>query len=416
MGVDGYLKRDELSRGGFDDSDAVWMPVLGRPMRHLKKFIKTGAIGSRIERTSAAWSWGIVMQVAAKPKDLRTNAQRNNAQRNTVQRKPKAPMHGTPGTIVEGLSRSQISYRRSLGTITKITHGRYVWGRPTPNQMLKIVETCWPKAVFTGVTSLEIWQGKPVTYPLHVAIPRSTNIGKSEFFRVYRVSNAAYRHVGKYGDAGKYGDVGKLRVHVPLLAVRFLRHRTSAIKLLNLAYATKQGHSQYRTDREKVRRLPAATRHVLSDAAIGADSHPERVLTQALRAQGVRVRNNVKVGELHWDLQILRKGACDPLNRTGVVGPVRYQPGKPLPLLIEIDGLASHHSDKRDVFVGDRWKANLGLVRGHLVLRFTGSCIEHHLKTVVEFIVDLCHGRINHKALYCRPAYRWHLIASRFGF
>ena len=80
---------------------------------------------------------------------------------------------------------------------------------------------------------------------------------------------------------------------------------------------------------------------------------------------------------------------------------------------MEIDGYQFHSAESRESFVQDRWKANLATRRGYRVLRYSGSCVRHHLEPVVEQIVATAQGSSAQLVTERLPVWKWHHVFTR---
>lgn len=80
--------------------------------------------------------------------------------------------------IVRDLSKGAIATRVRRGEITRLAKGLYVWGRPEPLELLKLLQDHRPFLKTTGTTAAQVLLGEPVTFPLRLAsverMPAST--------------------------------------------------------------------------------------------------------------------------------------------------------------------------------------------------------------------------------------------------
>ncbi|QCB29277.1 type IV toxin-antitoxin system AbiEi family antitoxin domain-containing protein [Corynebacterium endometrii] len=272
--------------------------------------------------------------------------------------------------VVTGLSRSQISRLAAQGKIVKIAPGFYLRREPTPSELAALVMKRWPRSVFTAETARRLHMGQPISFPLDVT--SSTGMPRSAYFSVSRCKQMDFTRIGA------------LRCHIPVLAVDFLQE-PEAIALLEHAYSGRRGRQRLEQELSGIKRLPARTRKLLGTASIGSDSVPERALVKALRQRGLTVETNKQIGPYFWDAVIPR-----------------------LKVAVEIDGFQFH--SQRDTLIRDHWKSNDATLRGYTVLRYTGSCIKHHLADVVEQISSV--GSPDLGAKVHGPVWRWHWVLA----
>ena len=80
--------------------------------------------------------------------------------------------------IVCGLSKGALATRVRRGEITRLAKGLYVWGRPEPLELLKLLQEHRPFLKATGTTAAQVLLGETVTFPLRLAsverMPTST--------------------------------------------------------------------------------------------------------------------------------------------------------------------------------------------------------------------------------------------------
>lgn len=164
--------------------------------------------------------------------------------------------------LVRGLSRSQLVTRLRRGDITKIARGIYVWGAPTPLEVLRAVQEYNATVLAAGRTAAQLYLGHELTTPLELRGP--ARLPTSPFYSLRRTKQNAYRMIDG------------IRVANPLLAIE--------------------------RDRAEFRRLSAHAQKVLTQAALFTDSSAEILVIRALKARGLKVESNYLIGAYRWDI------------------------------------------------------------------------------------------------------------------
>lgn len=274
--------------------------------------------------------------------------------------------------IVSGLTCHQLRTHLAAGTITAITRGFHVWGTPTPVELLHELQRRHPGLVATGTSAAHLYLGQELEFPLSVAYGQK--LGPSAFYTVKRRSQRT--HV----------VVGDLRVHHPLLAFDTDTPRDLALAALEHHYAHARGRRLLERHRSGFERLPRHTHGLLTQAALFTDSGAEAKVARALKTRGMRVDTNFFIGDYLWDIVL-----------------------PDMQVAVEINGFEFH--SKPDAVVRDHWKNNDAVLRGWTTLRYTGTCVAHHLGDVVEQIATAkspnLAGRLH------RMVTRWHHYFTR---
>lgn len=268
--------------------------------------------------------------------------------------------------LVSGFTSAQLRRMAARGEIFKVAQRLYCWRKPSPEELARLL----PTGALTGESARQLLLNQELTFPLHVAV--NSSIPTSELYRAVRRRNLRWRH-----QAG-------IRYQLPIQAAEFVDHPQD---FLEQYYAGPRGKFQLDQDLA-AGRIPKKVRTALEKASIGSDSVPERIVVRALRSAGFTVRTNVLIGEYRWDIYIPR-----------------------LRLLIEIDGFEYHR--ERGPFIKDRWKSNDATARGYKVLRYSGSCVRHHLTEVVDQVKTLRTPMKNRRFL--TGAWHWHAILNGFA-
>ncbi|MCS5478226.1 DUF559 domain-containing protein [Corynebacterium sp. YIM 101645] len=240
-----------------------------------------------------------------------------------------------------------------------------------------------PYLVFTGRTALQLYSGTQVTTPLSglVRPPRSAH--GSALLTLRRRRRVFYR------------EHDRVLVSPPVVAVADClgdAAETELIDFLEQQYTGRQGRILMEAELNALLRVPRQLRDLISRAAIGADSEVEREVFRALRARGLKVVQNHEIGGYSFD---------------GVLPGVK--------LIVEIDGYRYHAGESREIFVIDRWKANYAVRHGYRVLRYSGSCVKHHLDLVVEQIVAAAHDLEEPLFSEEHQVWEWHETVNRDG-
>lgn len=268
--------------------------------------------------------------------------------------------------LVRGLSRSQLVTRLRRGDITKIARGIYVWGAPTPLEVLRAVQEYKATVIAAGRTAAQLYLGHELTTPLELRGP--TRLPTSPFYSLRRTKQNAYRMIDG------------IRVANPLLAIERL-DAALAVELCEALYSTKEGREAIERDRAEFRRLSAHAQKVLTQAALFTDSSAEILVIRALKAHGLKVESNYLIGAYRWDIVL-----------------PDYK------IAIEINGLQFHSA--LTPWIRDHWKNNEAVLRGWRTLRYTGHCVKYHLNYIVEQICTA--DQPDWERRYYRGVRSWH--------
>ncbi|MDO5031986.1 endonuclease domain-containing protein [Corynebacterium sp.] len=268
-------------------------------------------------------------------------------------------MEGIVGT--RGMSKSLRS------SAVKITRGLYAPQEPTPLELAHIVTKHWPDLALDGYSAANLYLGKPLRFPLQLA--RKNGLSNTRFFQCRRAKPV--------GAATRQG----IRVCNPLQITEIMGEE-DATYFLEEHFAGPRGHELVHTAKKDFHRLTLHSQRALDTAVIGADSHPERQLSKALRTY-FDVRNNVRLAGYRWDVFIEKHN-----------------------IAIEVDGFAHHRRDDRRQFEIDHHKLNDASLAGYRLLRFTATTIEFHLGYAVDQVRALAAGR--HPT--SQPPWQWHWL------
>lgn len=134
-----------------------------------------------------------------------------------------------------------------------------------------------------------------------------------------------------------------------------------AHRILETHYAGRDGEKRLNHDLRRMRKVPAWLRETIATTPIGSCSELERKLARPLIKRGYRIRMNQYIGPYCFDILL------DQWK-----------------IAIEVDSEKYHANE--DSFITDRWKTNSGTLHGWIVLRFTDSCINWNLDSVLDEI------------------------------
>ena len=250
--------------------------------------------------------------------------------------------------VVRGLSKGALATRVSRGEIARIAKGIYVWGRPEPLELLKLLQEHRPYLKATGTTAAQVLLGEPVTFPLRLAsverMPAST------FYVHSRVSVTSFV------------TLSGIRILNPLVAMKSVSPDLG-IRVFESIYSSKSGRARLDSHREALNVIPVASQRMLEQAALFTDSGAEVKVAKGLKRHGLKVECNVVIGHYTWDIVLPE-----------------------LKVAVEINGMKFH--SQREAWLRDHWKNNEGALIGWLTLRYTGHCVAHHLDYVIDQIAN----------------------------
>lgn len=279
-----------------------------------------------------------------------------------------------------GLSQRQIERLVRAGRLHRVEPGVFTTSPPEGKLLLRALVHRRPDLVFTGRTALQLRQGGAITLPVQAV----TSVGRSGHSSA-KLSLVRRRET-------RHEEVAGFRVTLRAVAVGDADEVTDAelIAYLEGEFTGHQGKEALAAEVATMLRVPARFHRLVSGAAIGADSEAEREVARALIARGVAIEQNVFIGHYYFDIVLPEAG-----------------------IIVEIDGYQFHSAESRESFVQDRWKANLATRRGYRVLRYSGSCVRHHLEPVVEQIVATAQGSSAQLVTERLPVWKWHHVFTR---
>lgn len=290
---------------------------------------------------------------------------------------------GTAELRGRGLSQRQIEGLVRRGLLHRVEYGVFTTAPPTGPLLLEALQMRRPQLAYTGRTALQLYRGEELTLPVEGLVPKGRSGDGSSLLNLRIRRKIPYReHEGLLlsPPVGAVADcLGEIAESVLL---QFLEEQ----------YTGHRGRLLMEAELSALLRVPQKLRVLISRAAIGADSEAEREVFRALRARGLKVVQNHEIGGYFFD---------------GVLPDAR--------LIVEIDGYRYHSGESRETFVADRWKANYATRHGYQVLRYSGSCVKHHLELVVEQITAAAHGLEEQLFSEEHPVWKWHETLNRDG-
>ncbi|RSZ63762.1 DUF559 domain-containing protein [Corynebacterium hylobatis] len=282
-----------------------------------------------------------------------------------------------------GLAQKEISALVEQGKLHRVEKGVFTTSPPEGKLLLQALSHRRPYLVFTGRTALQLYCGTQVTTPLFGLVRPPRSVHGSALLTLRRRRRVFYReHEG-------------VLVSPPVITVADCLGEVDEqvlLAFLEQQYSGHEGRELLERELTAVPQLPRQLRELINRAAIGADSEVERKVFRALRARGLRVVQNHGIGGYSFD---------------GVLPDAR--------LIVEIDGFRYHAGEVRETFVIDRWKANYAVRNGYRVLRYSGSCVKHHLDLVVEQIVAAAHDLEEPLFSEEHQVWDWHETLNRDG-
>ena len=279
-----------------------------------------------------------------------------------------------------GLSQRRIETLVHDGRLHRVEQGVFSTSPPEGTVLLSALTHRRPDLVFTGRTALQLRQGREITLPVQAVVPPGRSVNATSKLSLVRRRET------------RHEEVAGFRVTLRAVAVGDADEVTDAelIAYLEGEFTGHKGKEALAAEVATMLRVPARFHRLVSGAAIGADSEAEREVARALIARGVAIEQNVFIGHYYFDIV---------LPETGII--------------VEIDGYQVHSAESRESFVQDRWKANLATRRGYRVLRYSGSCVRHHLEPVVEQIVATAQGSSAQLVTERLPVWKWHHVFTR---
>lgn len=204
--------------------------------------------------------------------------------------------------------------------------------------------TSYFSAILTGRSAAQLHLNLTLTFPIHAEGSRRID---AETFTITR-SRLPSRT-----------EIEGLPVVEALWAARaapkFAQH------ILEHHYAGNDGNERLAADLSRMSKVPAWLRDLIKQTPTASRSELERQVARPLLQRGYHVQMNRFVGPYCFDILLPQ-----------------------WKIAIEVDSAMYHHNGKS--FISDRWKGNSGAVHGWIVLRFTDTCVEYLLDSVLQEI------------------------------
>ncbi|MDO5668419.1 MAG: DUF559 domain-containing protein [Corynebacterium sp.] len=280
----------------------------------------------------------------------------------------------------QGLSQRQIERLVLAGHLHRVEQGVFTTSRPGGKLLLRALAHRRPGLVFTGHTALQLRREGTITLPVQAITAVGHSGHSSSKLSLVRRKDIQHEMVAGF------------RVTSRAVAVADADGVTDAelIAYLEAEFSGKEGKEALAAEVAVMPRVPARFHRLVAHAAIGADSEAEREVARALIAEGLVIEQNYFLGHYYFDILI-------PHAK----------------LIVEIDGYRFHNAESWESFVQDRWKANLATRHGYRVLRYSGSCVKHHLEPVVEQIVAVVEESPEQLVTERLPVWKWHHVFTR---
>lgn len=271
--------------------------------------------------------------------------------------------------------------------LTRIFRGHYTVGMPQVAVVQQFLQESKRYCFFTGWTA-HAWHSKrQPKFPLEVEVPRGCSTFRNRFI-IVRTSRMCRRKRPMMGrDSCRYAN--------PIETCRRLPddvHERQRRRFLSHCYPKVAGRRRFQHHLEETPRVGKVLRKEAILAPKGYDSGTELKLFSRLADVGLYFENNVIIGAYRFD----------GVNRM-------------FRLVVEVDGSDYHRRNgTRESllrYISDRWKGNVPIVHGYRILRYTDSCIDHHLDEVVDQILKVAGMRAGKPApmsyLELTGAWRW---------
>lgn len=347
----------------------------------------------------------------------------------------KARLWTTAGLRGVGFHKGKVAALVKAGKLFRLFRGLYSNCPMSPLMLALALVKTRKSIVFEGKTAMEIYMGRPLTFPLHARVPdRSFRTGLQDKLVLRRTRNthhvvidglpvvsvvdlltnmlkwahssgldAAGRPVAKQVFEERYADLLQ-----PADPSTFSNRPASLVppRLIEL-------FEQHYKGRSGLQRLEADLGHLssqklriaipfLRDVVVaGAESSLEIKCVLSMRKEGFYPSTQVSAGEYRWDMGLDELG-----------------------LLIDVDG-ERYHLDNTEAFYMDRWKTTDAQLEGWMAMRICGACFDSHFDQVITRLKHIratskpkAKMREKRKAAHPKtpiePAWKWHYQISRF--
>lgn len=288
-----------------------------------------------------------------------------------------------------GISGQQVRTLVKKGRLHRVERGVYTTSPPEGRLLLQALSRNRAYLVFTGTTAIQLRTQQEITLPVEALAPPEQTATSTGLLHVRRSRVLQAQRIEG------------LPVVTAVVAARDALRRWGTAVEQKIVVFLEQQYSRRRGQERLDRDLAAAgrsglgrVRRLLRRASIGADSESERKLVRGLKQQGLELRQNVRIGDYHWDVVI-----------------------EDAKVAIDLDSYLYHgvseDGETEETFIRDRWKGNDAARRGYMVLHYTGECVFHHLREVVEQVRSAVEqrrkpGPVRLLSLETTPVWRWH--------
>ncbi|MBY6412792.1 DUF559 domain-containing protein [Rhodococcus sp. BP-252] len=257
--------------------------------------------------------------------------------------------------LESGMSRSTIDRKVRSGALIRLLPS--VYSDPEPSYFdLCVAVTLWrPDAVLSHVSAAWLWgmvECEPPT--VHATLPPSVRVGSADWLTIHTRAVVAYERQG-------LPVVSAVQCFVDVAATL----GTAAVEQFfdrNIGSRVSWRAVMDHCDTVKGMKGIPEVRRQLEMCCPGTLSEPERMVARAVRARGVRMEINAKIGPYYGDL-------------------VDY----PSKVDVEVDGREYHSAPA--VFDNDRVRQNWMVVREWMVLRFSAATVYRDVDKVADEIV-----------------------------
>lgn len=258
------------------------------------------------------------------------------------------------------------------GRLIKLVRGLYIDDH-SPASVARAITGHYKSIALTGKSAAQIHLRLPLTLPIQAEGAGSV---QAETFSI------------RHSRLPSYTSINGLPVVEALWAAR--ASKDYARRILETHYAGRDGEKRLNHDLSRMRKVPAWLRETIATTPIGSCSELERKLARPLIKRGYRIRMNQYIGPYCFDILLDQWKTA-----------------------IEVDSETYHANE--DSFIADRWKANSGTLHGWIVLRFTDSCINWNLDSVLDEIeqairwVQKRRPRVDYKPGWpaCQKVWEW---------
>lgn len=229
------------------------------------------------------------------------------------------------------------------GKLFRIVRGLYI-DDCSPISVARAITGHYKSIALSGKSAAQIHLNLPLTFPIQAEGAGSVQ-AKTFFIKHSRLPART--------------EIDGIPVVEALWSAR--ASKDYARMILEKHYSGRKGQQRLDHDLSRMQKVPRWLRETIATTPIGACSELERKLARPLIKRGYRVRMNQFIGPYCFDILL-----------------------EQWKIAIEVDSEKYHANE--DLFISDRWKTNSGTLHGWIVLRFTDSCINWNLDSVLDEI------------------------------